>query len=123
MKTNLIERMTAGLEKINNENSRDLADDDQFVVFYSCKGSEEIPVFFGTEEEAAKMEDELRKECRKADPDGSWQDVYTRSMAEIRKIEAAKAAFDQLTDEEKADIIEVNGRRYIRKVWEAKQGK
>jgi hypothetical protein len=45
-------------------------------------------------------------------------DCYTISGAEMRKAEEAKEYWDTLTEEEKHDYIEVDGKKYIRKIYE-----
>ena len=66
----------------------------------------------------SKKEDALRQECRKADPDGVEIDCYVISGEEAQKRAENRNFWDTLTEGDKNDIIEVNGRQYIRKVYE-----
>lgn len=91
--------------------------DMKYAVILSTRGDEEV-IFIGSKEEAVKRETSLRKECRKKDPDGAEMDCYTISEKELEKREAAKNFYDMLSDEEKSDIIEVDGKKYIRKIYE-----
>lgn len=86
-----------------------------YALILSTRGSEEI-VATGTKEEMQKREASLRKECRKADPDGSEMDCYIISEAEAER----RNDRIELTEEERKDIIEVDGKKYIRKIYEEK---
>lgn len=88
-----------------------------YALILSTGGVEEV-VDIGTREEMSKREDSLRKECRRVDPDGVEMDCYIISQAEAKKREEAKNRWDSLTEEDKKDIIEVDGRKYIRKIYE-----
>lgn len=49
--------------------------------------------------------------------------IYSLIRIESEKLEGKKhTLYDSLTDEEKKDIIEVEGKRYIRKMYDAKKG-
>lgn len=88
-----------------------------YNVYLSTKGNTEL-VFRGSRKEASKFEDNLRKECRATDPDGVEIDCYVKSDEQIQKETEAINFWNTLTEEDKKDIIEVNGRRYIRKIYE-----
>ena len=88
-----------------------------YNVFLSTRGNSEI-VFRGEKEEACKYADSLRRQCKTTDPDGVEIDCYIKSDEEIEKEAEAKSFFDTLTEEDKKDFIEVNGRKYIRKIYE-----
>ena len=88
-----------------------------YALILSTRGNEEV-VAVGTREEMVKREDPLRKECRKYDPDGAEMDCYIISEAEARKVEEGKKLWESLTEEDKKDIIEIDGRKYVRKIWE-----
>ena len=81
----------------------------------------ETALFSGTKEECAEYGDMKRKEYARqyGDQFGTFVDCYTRSDEETDRIERAKAIYDTLTDEQKNDIIEVDGRKYIRAIYEA----
>lgn len=87
-------------------------------VFMATRDRNEV-IFEGEALAAAKFADEIRRELRKMDPNGTETDVYLKSDEEIERERAAAARWDALTEEEKKDIIEVDGRRYVRKIWEA----
>ena len=88
-----------------------------YALILSTRGNEEV-VGVGTREEMAKREASLRKECRKVDPDGVEMDCYIISELEAKKREEGRQLWDSLTNEEKNDIIEVDGKEYVRKIWE-----
>ncbi len=90
----------------------------EYNLIYSVRGREEV-VFRGSCAEASKAEDELRAVLRINDPEGVESDCYVRSDAQLQAIQRRKDLFDQLTDEEKHDYIVVDGKKYIRKIWEA----
>lgn len=89
----------------------------KYAVILSTRGREEV-IFVGNKDDAVKMEGSLRKECRRKDPDGTELDCYTISEKELEKREAAKNFYDMLTEEEKHDVIVVDGKKYIRKIYE-----
>ena len=61
----------------------------------------------------------LSKECRKKDPEQIVVSCYMRSEKQIKKSKEVCDRWDNLTEEDKKDIIEVDGRKYIRKIYEA----
>lgn len=83
-------------------------------VFEAFKDSEPEIIFKGTAMECAKFEEHFRKNI----VDTSIHDVWTKSDEEIKKAQAAIDFFETLTEEDKKDLIEVDGRKYIRKVYE-----
>lgn len=90
----------------------------KYNLVYSVRGREEV-VFRGSYAEASKAEDELRAVLKINDPDGIESGCYIRSDAQLLADQRWKDLFSQLTDEEKHDYIVVDGRKYIRKIWEA----
>lgn len=110
----------ARLEEVDNRQGyiKELIRKDiDYAVILSTRGVEEIH-YIGTLERCRIQEEWLRKACREKDPDGVEMDCYTISMAERSRIEEANAYWDALTEEEKQDYIEVDGKKYIRKIWE-----
>lgn len=89
-----------------------------YNLYISLKGSKKL-IARGTKEEISKREDEVRAELRKEDSEGALIDVYTMSDAEIEKLEKARNLWDTLTEEDKKDYIVVDGKKYIRKIYEA----
>lgn len=64
---------------------------------------------------------EALNECedlRKTYKDKTIIDCYVLSEKDIEKIEKAKERYESLTETEKQDIIEVDGRKYIRALYE-----
>lgn len=82
-------------------------------------GLKKLVVFFYFLEEAVKREEALRKECRKSDPNGVELDCFVWSDEQIEKAKDAAKRWDALTEEQKKDIIEVDGKKYIRALYEA----
>ena len=80
----------------------------------------EAEIVYTTEDKmlAARFEDALRKELRKLDPDGAVLDCYMRSEEELERWDAAAERWAKLTEAEKHDFIEVDGKKYIRAIWE-----
>ena len=89
-----------------------------YNLYISLKGSKKL-IARGTKEEISIKEDEIRAELRKEDQDGALIDVYVMSDAEIEKLEKARNLWDTLTEEDKKDYIVVDGKKYIRKIYEA----
>jgi hypothetical protein len=110
----------AKLEEVDGKQTyiKDLIRKDiEYVVILSTRGTEEVH-FIGSLEDCRIQENLLRQACREKDPDGVEMDCYTISGAELRKAEEAKEYWDTLTEEEKHDYIEVDGKKYIRKIYE-----
>lgn len=68
-------------------------------------------VFSGTLKECSRYEDELRKTYK----DRTMIDCWTEKANKDKE----GYLYDRLTDEEKRDVIEVDGKKYIRKIYEA----
>ena len=100
------------LERIVREDK-----DMMYALILSTRGNEET-VAVGTRDEMIKRESSLRKECRKSDPDGTEIGCYIINEAELKKRAEDNDFWNTLTDEDKQDIIEVDGKRYIRKIYE-----
>ncbi len=92
--------------------------DELYTVILSDRGNEEITFITYDLSEANRRCDELRRECRRKDPDGAIIDCYVLSESQAKKNAEAKAIWDTLTEEEKHDYIEVDGRTFIRKIYE-----
>lgn len=90
----------------------------QMYNVYLANGLDHMIVFRGEKEEAFNQLESLRKECRRVDPDGATMDCYIRSDEEEKKIEEANALYETLTEAEKKDYIVVDGKKYIRKIYE-----
>ena len=88
-----------------------------YALILNTRGTEEV-VEVGELEYIRERENALRKECRKSDPDGVEIDCYVMSELQARRNEQTKKFWETLTDEDKKDIIEIDGRKYIRKVYE-----
>lgn len=58
------------------------------------------------------------EDLRKTYKDKTIVDCYVLSEEDIEKIEKAKERYESLTETEKQDIIEVDGRKYIRALYE-----
>lgn len=82
---------------------------------FSRKMEKEVVLSTDDKAIACEYENELRKKLRKIDETGGMCDCYIKDDSE--KIDTS--LYDSLTEEEKKGIIEVGGRRYIRKMWEA----
>lgn len=90
----------------------------EYNLIYSVRGREEV-VSHGSFADVSKAENDLRAVLRLNDPEGVESDCFIRSDAQLRADQRRKDLFDQLTYEEKHDYIVVDGRKYIRKLWEA----
>ena len=88
-----------------------------YNVFLANKLEKNL-IFRGTKEEAHEVCENLRRECAKTDPQGIVSGAFVLSDEEIEKSRTAAQIWDTLTDEEKADKITVDGRTYIRKIYE-----
>lgn len=89
-----------------------------YYLFFVNRLNKEI-VASGTLEDMVAAENELRKECRKIDPDGVEVDCFIRSDEELEDSRKAKERWDALTDEEKQTYIEVDGKKYVKALYEA----
>lgn len=91
---------------------------EQYALILSTRGSDEI-VAIGAKSEIQAQEELLRKECRAKDPDGAELDCYIRSESELRRQEASRKRWDSLTEDQKHDYVIVNGKKYVRAIYEA----
>ena len=78
----------------------------------------EMIIARGTLRECRQVEEAQRWLFRQSDPDGVVSDVYVVSEAEYESRRRGMYAYSRLTPEERSDIIEVDGKRYIRKLYE-----
>lgn len=101
------------LERIVREDK-----EERWFLFLGTLGGEELVAEGDREEIQAKYE-ALSKECRKKDPEQIVVSCYMKSERQLAKEKEVCDRWDKLTEEEKKDIIEVDGRRYIRKIYEA----
>ena len=60
----------------------------------------------------------VRYSADAAVPEGAELDCFIRSAEEADRISEAHAFYNSLTAEEKSDFIVVDGRTYVRKIWE-----
>ena len=95
-------------KKIEMENK------DVYVVIETIYPAEGQVVFIGTKLECAEYEEEARRELTQDEK--VTHDFYTENAVEMEKrreyIEALDAYGGTLTEEEKAEIITIDGRRY-----------
>lgn len=89
----------------------------KYILILSVKGEEEV-IDIGDLGSMTKKEQSLRRECRKKDADGAEMDCYIISEVDYNKSVEAQQRWEELTEEDKADIIEVDGRKYVRKIYE-----
>lgn len=90
-----------------------------YYVYKLTFGNKELLGSFEDRMEAARFESKMRSEIRKGNNrDGAYADVTMYSEEELARTEYTKQHLDELTEEEKKDIIEVDGRRCIRKIYE-----
>lgn len=91
-----------------------------FVVENKNKGTighpefMETVIFSGTKDECIAHENEKRKQTK----DTTVCDYWTISETEYNNQKNAANLFQTLTEEEKNDIITINGKKYIRKIYE-----
>jgi hypothetical protein len=62
----------------------------------------------------AKVEDEQRKKYK----DTTMVDCFVKSQSQIDKERKMKEVWDNLTDEQKKDTIEIDGKTYVRAIYE-----
>lgn len=74
----------------------------------------ESVLFVGTKQECSKYEDYKRKEYK----DRTLVDCYTISESEKNKREEDSKFYDSLTEAQKAEIIDVDGKKYVKAVYE-----
>lgn len=101
------------LERIVREDK-----EERWFLFLGTLAGEELVAEGDREEIQAKYE-ALSKECRKKDPEQIVVSCYMKSEKQIKKAKEVCDRWDELTEEDKKDIIEVDGRKYIRKIYEA----
>lgn len=92
-----------------------------YMLILARRGESQIVHTSTDLKELSKMEDSLRKACRRFDPHGTELDCYiarSRSEEEVNKLRIMTALYNSLTDDEKHDYIAVDGRTYVRKIWE-----
>ena len=69
--------------------------------------------------EARSTEEWIRNELKTLDPDFVEHNAFTTNDEEEAAVEIAKARWDALTDEEKKTFIIVDGKKYVKAVYEA----
>lgn len=79
----------------------------------------ETVIWSGTKAECVAYENERRKTYKDTTKINCW----TVSAEEYEKQKEAVNLWDNLSDDDKKDIIEVDGKKYIRKIWERNHGK
>ena len=88
-----------------------------YSVFLSVKGDETL-VFRGSFMEVNDYEDHLREEIARLDPEGDKLDCYVISDERLQKRVDAIEKWNSLSQEEKEDLVTVNGRKYIRSIYD-----
>ena len=89
-----------------------------YYVFKLVRG-ERILHWSGEDREyAVHIENQLRQELRKIDPRGETMDATLMSHDELHKEKAMAERWDRLSDEEKNTFIEVDGRKYVKALFE-----
>lgn len=101
------------LERIVREDK-----EERWFLFLGTLAGEELVAEGDREEIQAKYE-ALSKECIKKDPEQIVVSCYMKSERQLAKEKEVCDRWDELTEEDKKDIIEVDGRKYIRKIYEA----
>lgn len=101
------------LERIVREDK-----EERWFLFLGTLAGEELIAEGDREEIQAKYE-ALSKGCRKKDPEQIVVSCYMKSERQLAKEKEVCYRWDELTEEDKKDIIEVDGRKYIRKIYEA----
>lgn len=89
-----------------------------YSLILSERGEEQVVFISSDLKEITEKEYILRKACRHIDPEGAELDCFIRSAEEADRISKAHAFYNSLTAEEKSDFIVVDGRTYVRKIWE-----
>ena len=84
-----------------------------YHVILNTKGTEEAVYITESKEEAQTQCDSLNRLT-----DGVEMGAYIRTSEELERIATAKDFYNSLTEEEKHDYIEVDGKKYIRKIYE-----
>lgn len=93
-----------------------------YHVFKIVRGERELLETFENAKDAAVYEDKARKNIRTgANSGGVFADVATYTTEELERIREAAARYETLTDEEKNDHIVVDGKKYIRKIYEGRK--
>lgn len=91
------------------------------VFINTAEKGEELVFVSDDRATAVAYEEDLRTALRVQDPDGTQIDCYTLSEEEVRRDLAEREFYKTLTEEQKQDIIEVDGRRFVRAIWERRQ--
>lgn len=96
-----------------------------YTVFESYKG-ERKAIFFDNDKMACvRFEENQREEYRKKYGNDFFSiiDCYIRSDEELEKERKAAERWDRLTEEQKHETIEVDGKTYIKALYEANHPK
>lgn len=88
-----------------------------FVIENEWNGFEFVQtvLFSGTQEECLAFEDAHRKSYNH---DRTTCDCFTRSESELNQIEDNRRFYETLTADQKADFIVVDGKKYVRAIYE-----
>lgn len=81
-----------------------------------CPEMKQTILFSGTKEECAKFEHEKRKEYKNRET----EDCFIWSEEEMENVKRAKERWDNLTEEQKTETITVNGRTYLKALYDEK---
>ena len=85
------------------------------AIYENGKFIESVMLSTNDKAAAVEYENELRKKYK----DRTTIDCFIKTDEEMEKTEKAKKRYDELTEEQKNDIIEVDGKKYIRALYEA----
>lgn len=103
----------------NNEERYFVIEARNIGIVGSPKFETEI-IFSGNYKDCVEFENAKRMQY---DPDRVTIDCYIKSETEIIKHKLAKMFWDSLTDEEKSEVIYVNGKKYNKAMYEFHNGK
>ena len=97
-----------------------------YTVFEVYKGSEKRAIFSDSDKMAcARFEEEKREEYRQKYGNDFFSiiDCYTRSDEELEEERRIAERWDRLTEEQKNETIEADGKTYIKAIYEANHPK
>lgn len=91
----------------------------KYLVIFSQRGRERVLGRFNTPHEAASFADRQRSWLRELDTDETEMGVYIQTDEERRRLEQVSRVWERLSEEDKHTYIEVEGKKYVKAIYEA----
>ena len=98
----------------------------RYTVFEIFKGTRRIALYSSDDKmDCCRYADDMRRQYRRKYGDDFFViiDCSVRSEEDLENERKIKDFWDSLTEEQKHETIEVDGKRFVKAIYEARQGK